>query len=79
MVEGILATQGFCDIVLTEDGETVASFTPREIPVIPEPEPAVPQPTNAELMAAINALGNTEELQTYYTMTQGILTGGESA
>ena len=36
MVEGILATQGYCDIVLTEDGSEVAAFTAREIPSVPE-------------------------------------------
>ena len=35
MVEGILATKGYCDIVLTDDGSTVASFVAREIPSVP--------------------------------------------
>lgn len=39
MVEEIMATRGFCDIVLNEDGTEVVSFTAREIPDIPEPEP----------------------------------------
>lgn len=39
MVEAIMETSGFCDIVLNEDGTEVASFTAREIPNIPvEPE-----------------------------------------
>ena len=36
LVDGVLATKGYCDIVLTEDGGTVASFTAREIPSVPE-------------------------------------------
>ena len=39
MVKGIMETRGFCDIALNEDGTEVVSFTAREIPVIPEPEP----------------------------------------
>lgn len=38
MVEDILATRGFCDIELNEDGTEVVSFTALEIPEIPEPE-----------------------------------------
>ena len=38
-VKGIMETRGFCDITLNEDGTEVISFTAREIPVIPEPEP----------------------------------------
>ena len=38
MVEDILATRGFCDIVLNEDGTEIVSFTAREIPEIPEQE-----------------------------------------
>ena len=38
MVEDILATRGFCDIELNEDGTEVVSFIAREIPEIPEPE-----------------------------------------
>lgn len=36
LVEGILATQGYCDIVLNGDGTEVVSFTAREIPTVPE-------------------------------------------
>lgn len=32
MVPGIVATRGYCDIVLTGDGSAVASYTAREIP-----------------------------------------------
>lgn len=35
MVDGILATKGFCDIVLNDDGTRVVSFTAREIPDVP--------------------------------------------
>lgn len=38
MVEDILTTSGFCDIVLNDDGTEVVEFTAREIPVIPDPE-----------------------------------------
>ncbi len=37
LVEGILATQGYCDIVLNEDETEVVSFTAREIPDVPVP------------------------------------------
>lgn len=39
MVKGIMETRGFCDITLNEDRTEVISFTAREIPVIPTPEP----------------------------------------
>lgn len=47
LVEGILATSGFCDIVLNEDGTEVVSFTALEIPKIPEPEP---EPSTEEIL-----------------------------
>lgn len=46
MVEGILETDGFCDIVLSEDGTEVVSFVARE-KVLPEPEPE-PEPEEPE-------------------------------
>ena len=39
MVESIMETRGFCDIELNEEGTEVVTFTAREIPEIPEPEP----------------------------------------
>ena len=39
MVPDIMATLGFCDIVLNEDGTEVVSFEAREIPEIPTEEP----------------------------------------
>ena len=39
MVKGIIETRGFCDITLSEDGTEVVSFTARDIPDIPTPEP----------------------------------------
>lgn len=61
LVEGIRATRGFCDIELNEEGTEVVSFTAREIPDIPKPDP---EPDNgaeeddgdvwAEMAAAIN-------------------------
>lgn len=41
MVQDIMQTRGFCDIVLNEDNTEVVSFTAREIPVIQEPEQPV--------------------------------------
>lgn len=41
MVEDIMATKGFCDIVLNDEGTEVVSFTAREIPVIPDEEEPV--------------------------------------
>lgn len=49
MVEDILATRGFCDITLNEEGTELLSFTSREIPVIPEPEV---QPTQFDRIEA---------------------------
>ena len=48
MVEDILATKGYCDIELNEDGTEVASFTAREIPVIEKEHKAT---TEEDLMA----------------------------
>lgn len=59
MVEAVMETIGFCDIVLNEDGTELVSFTAREIPDIPEPAPE-PEPTPGEsevwdeMAAAIN-------------------------
>jgi hypothetical protein len=40
LVEGILETRGYCDIVLNEDQTEVVSFTAREMPDVPcAPEP----------------------------------------
>ena len=36
MVESIMATRGFCDIELNEDGTSVVGFTEQERPDIPE-------------------------------------------
>lgn len=41
MVQGIMATQGYCDIVLNDDNTEVVSFTARETPVLSEPEQSV--------------------------------------
>lgn len=38
LVDGIVATNGFCDIELSEDEKTVVSFTAREIPTVPKPD-----------------------------------------
>ena len=52
MVTAILETRGFCDIVLNEDGTEVVSFTAREIPEIPTPEP---EPSAEERIAELEA------------------------
>ena len=52
MVLAIQETKGFCDIKLTKDKTTVASFTAREIPEIPTPEP---EPTPEERIAELEA------------------------
>ena len=49
MVGDILATRGFCDIELNEDGTEVVTFTPLEVPEIPEPEA---QPTQLDRIEA---------------------------
>lgn len=38
MVQDIMETRGFCDIVLNDDNTEVVSFTAREIPEIEKPE-----------------------------------------
>ena len=53
MVLDIMETRGFCDIVLNEDGTEVASFTAREIPVIPVPEA---EPTTEDILNALLGL-----------------------
>lgn len=44
MVQDILETRGFCDIVLNDDNTEVVSFTAREIPVIEAPTNTEPTP-----------------------------------
>lgn len=41
LVEGILATNGYCDLVLNEDQTEVVSFTARECPDIPVVPPTL--------------------------------------
>ena len=62
MVEAIMVTCGYCNIELNEDGTEVVSFTAKEIPTFPEPEP---QPTQLDII----------EAQTMYTamMTDTLL------
>lgn len=57
LVEGILATDGFCDIVLNEDGTEIVSFAALEKPEIPV-EPVVDEPTADELFDIL--LGRNE-------------------
>lgn len=49
MVQDILATRGFCDIVLNDDNTEVVSFTAREIPEMPMEEHP---PSEAERLRA---------------------------
>ncbi len=49
MVEDIMATLGYCDIELNDNGTEVVSFTAREIPEIEEPEVVV-EPTADEVL-----------------------------
>lgn len=49
MVEAILETRGFCNIVLNADGTKVVSFTTLEIPEIPEP---TVEPTQLDVIEA---------------------------
>ena len=49
MVEAIMETCGFCDIVLNEDETEVVSFTARAIPEIAEP---VAEPTQLDRIEA---------------------------
>ena len=52
MVQAIMETRGFCDIVLNEDGTEVVGFTPRDIPEIPQEEP---QPSDIDILYEIEA------------------------
>ncbi len=56
MVEDILATRGFCDIELNEDGTEVVSFTALEIPEIPEPEAEPTQLDRVEAQVTYTAM-----------------------
>lgn len=58
MVPAIRETQGFCDIILNEDGTEVVSFTAREIPEIPEQEP---EPTAEERIATMEETIKTQQ------------------
>lgn len=55
MVPDIMATKGFCDIVLSEDGTEVVSFTAREIPEIPK-ETVTAEPTADDIINAMLGL-----------------------
>lgn len=50
MIEGLLATEGFCELELSEDGKEVVSFTPLEIP---EYAKKPTEPTAEERIAAL--------------------------
>jgi hypothetical protein len=50
MVQDILETKGYCDIVLNDDGTEVVSFTARDIP---EPEAVKAEPTTGDILDAL--------------------------
>lgn len=56
LVEGILATNGFCDITLNEDGTEVVSFIALEIPEIPEAESEPTQLDRIEAQVTYTAM-----------------------
>lgn len=49
MVQDIMSTNGFCDIVLNKEGTEIVSFTARKVPEIPEP---VTEPTQLDRIEA---------------------------
>ena len=49
LVPGIKETFGYCNITLNEEGTEVIDFSPIEIPVLPEAEPA---PTQLDIIEA---------------------------
>lgn len=55
MVPDIMATQGFCDIELNEDGTEVVEFTAREIPEI-KTEEVTAEPTTDDIINAMLGL-----------------------
>ena len=55
MVQDIMETRGFCDIVLNDEKTEVVSFTAREIPVIQEPEQPVSEIEQIRASAALIA------------------------
>lgn len=56
MVNEIIDTMGFCDIVLNEDGTEVVSFTAREIPDFPKEEPVPTQLDRVEAQVTYTAM-----------------------
>lgn len=56
MIESIVETRGFCDIVLNEDETEIVSFTAREIPVIPESESEPTQLDRIEAQVTYTAM-----------------------
>lgn len=58
LVQDIMATRGFCDLVLNDDNTEVVSFTAREIPKLAEPKPVEPEPTAGEILDVL--LGEVE-------------------
>lgn len=55
MVLDIMETNGFCDIVLNEDGTEVVSFTARDIPEIPT-EAVTEEPSANDIINAMLGL-----------------------
>ena len=50
LIEGVLKTNGFCDIELNNNGTEIISFTPRKLPEIPKEEP---KPSTEERISAL--------------------------
>lgn len=63
MVKDIIATGGYCDIELDEEGVEVISFTPRDIPEKPKKEfkPSMEDRVQALENAMLEMLGVTME------------------
>jgi hypothetical protein len=61
LVPAIMETNGFFDIELNEDGTEIVSFTAREIPNIPDPEPETEKTVYDEMAEAylegVNSIG----------------------
>lgn len=52
VVQDVLETKGFCDIVLNDNNTEVVSFTARDIPELPEPE--IPVSETEQLRADVD-------------------------
>ena len=80
LLDGILATKGYCDIVITDDGSAVASFTAREIPNVPEEccgeRTATEAYVDARIMVATDPNNDGNIVLSYGGSVEGGGTGG---